>query len=139
VRTPASWDDTFMAMARAIAQRSKDPRTQVGCVVVEPGTFHVLSAGYNGFPPRVAETPERWERQAKRDFVIHAELNAICHAKAPLSGSYLYCTLQPCLDCAKAIVAAGICQVVYSEDKPDPKAEALLAEAGVKVRRHVAP
>jgi dCMP deaminase len=121
--------------ARNIARRSKDPRTQVGAVIVDPGSQDPVSKGYNGFPPGVAETPERWGREAKRGFVLHAELNAIMRARRDVRGMTIYVTLQPCLDCAKAILAAGLAEVVYAEAKPDPQAELLLAEGGVRVRR----
>lgn len=46
---------------------------------------------------------------------IHAEVNAIDRAArrgVALEGSMLYCSMFPCWDCAKAIVAAGIAGVV---------------------------
>ena len=30
-----SWDDTFMMLAHLISQRSKDPSTQIGAVIVD--------------------------------------------------------------------------------------------------------
>jgi len=44
------WDDYFMKIAELSAQRSKDPITQVGCVIVDGTTRHILSIGYNGLP-----------------------------------------------------------------------------------------
>ena len=44
-----SWDDTFMGIAKLIAQRSKDPNTQVGAVIVGKDK-RILSLGYNGMP-----------------------------------------------------------------------------------------
>lgn len=46
---------------------------------------------------------------------IHAETNAICRAArrgVALNGATLYCSMFPCWDCAKAIVAAGIVEVI---------------------------
>lgn len=48
----------------------------------------------------------------------HAEQNAIANAAengVAIKGSTLYCTTQPCLYCAKAIVRAGIVKIVYCE------------------------
>ena len=49
-----SWDDYFIEMAGLIATKSKDPSTQVGCVIVGPD-HEIRSTGFNGFPRGVAE------------------------------------------------------------------------------------
>jgi len=42
-----SWDETFMLMAQVIAQRSKDPSTQTGAVVVDKNNvFTALKMPY---------------------------------------------------------------------------------------------
>ena len=64
-----------------------------------------------------------WEREgAPRDtkylYVCHAELNAILnYSGGRLQGARLYTTLFPCNECAKAIIQAGIREVVYLSDK----------------------
>lgn len=58
--------------------------------------------------------------------VVHAEMEALLACgRAGISTRYaaLYCTTFPCHNCAKHIIAAGICQVVYVE--PYPKSKAL--------------
>jgi dCMP deaminase len=45
-----SWEDYFMGVAELSAQRSKDPKTQVGCSIIDPKSKHILSIGYNGLP-----------------------------------------------------------------------------------------
>jgi len=55
--------------------------------------------------------------------VLHAESNAImkvARSHASSVGGTLYCTLAPCLECAKLIIQAGIVRVVYSENYPYP-------------------
>ena len=42
-------DDCFMSIALIMAQRSKDPHTQVGACLVD-GENRVIGTGYNGFP-----------------------------------------------------------------------------------------
>ena len=74
---------------------SKDPRTKVGAVIVTEDTRQV-SIGYNGFPKKLAEHPERWEKPLKYEYVIHAELNAIMNCPFDTKGCTLYCTHQPC-------------------------------------------
>ncbi len=43
-----SWDTYFMLVALISTERSKDPRTQVGAVIVKNN--RILSVGYNGAP-----------------------------------------------------------------------------------------
>ena len=46
--TRPSWDEVWMATSMIIAQRSYDPRHQVGAVVVSDDNTQVLAVGYNG-------------------------------------------------------------------------------------------
>ena len=93
---------------------SKDPRTKVGAVIVTADTRQV-SIGYNGFPRKLEEHPERWEKPLKYEYVIHAELNAIMNCPFDTQGCTLYCTHQPCHRCLKHLVNAGIKRVVYNQ------------------------
>lgn len=43
------WDEYFMAVAFLSAQRSKDPRTQVGACIVNNDN-KIIGIGYNGMP-----------------------------------------------------------------------------------------
>ena len=53
----------------AAVSLSKDPVTKVGSVISTPD-FRQFSLGYNGFATGIAETPERWEKPNKYNFVI---------------------------------------------------------------------
>ena len=112
-----SWDEYYIKMAEHIATKSKDPSTQVGCVIVGPD-HEVRSTGFNGFPRGVVEnTPTRWERPEKYEWVEHAERNAVYNAArvgVPLKGctAYLNWEPHPCVNCAKAFIQAGIIEVV---------------------------
>lgn len=48
---------------------------------------------------------------------IHSEVDAICSAKTDLHGATIYVTRYPCEACARAIVAAGIKNVVYGREQ----------------------
>lgn len=117
-----SWDAYFMGIALLSAQRSKDPGTQVGACIVGADK-RILSVGYNGMPTGCSDDVMPWEREGrpmetKYLFVCHAELNAILnYAGGSLKGARLYTTLFPCNECAKAIIQAGIREVVYLSDK----------------------
>lgn len=117
MRTVPTWDEYFMAIAETVATRSKDPHTQVGAIIVNKDK-HIIGAGYNGFAPGEEETEELWQRPTKYEHVIHAEENAIQNAPTnDTHGASVYCTLYPCYDCARNIVASGIKKVVYKHDE----------------------
>ena len=116
-----TWDEYFMGVAPLTALRSKDPNTQVGCCIVDKNN-KILSVGYNGLPRGCDDDEFPWDREGnlldtKYPFVAHAELNAILNSKTPLDDARLYVTLFPCNECAKAIIQAGIKEVLYASDK----------------------
>ena len=144
-----SWDDYYLNICRVVAARSKDPNTQLGCVIVGP-SHEIRSTGYNSFPRGIRDdVPERSLRPTKYLWIEHAERNAICNAArvgTPLGGCTIYIEIMPCMDCARAIVQAGIIAVVisgermraYSSEYYDQHfgmVEVLFGEAGVSVRR----
>jgi len=137
-----SWDEYFMGVALLASKRSKDPNTQVGACIVDDQN-RILSTGYNGFPQGCSDDEFPWGRdgeegETKYPFVVHAELNAILNNRGKnLSGSRLYVAPFPRNECPKAIIQAGIREVVYLSDKyhntPSTTASRrMLESAGVK-------
>ena len=64
----------------------------------------------------------------------HAEANAVVQGAlhgVNLSGSTAYCTHEPCVNCTKLFISAGVRRIVYATPYDDPAAQALLREAGV--------
>lgn len=140
-----NWDDYFMGVALLAAQRSKDPSTQVGACIVDE-TNRILSTGYNGFPKGCSDDAFPWNRneaegETKYPFVVHAELNAILNNRGKsLADSKIYVALFPCHECAKAIIQAGISEVIYLSDKykdtvSDANSRRMLESAGVKLTK----
>lgn len=118
-----SWDEYFMGISILSGMRSKDPNTQVGACIVSQDN-KILSMGYNGFPKGCSDDVFPWDREnedpceTKYPFVTHAELNAILNYRGgSLEGSKIYVSLFPCNECAKALVQAGITEIVYDCDK----------------------
>lgn len=118
-----TWDQYFMGIAIMSAARSKDPNTQVGACIVDEDN-RILSMGYNGMPMGCCDDDMPWSRDgeglsSKYFFVCHAELNAILNYRGNgnLKGSRCYVTLFPCNECAKAIIQAGIKEIIYKSDK----------------------
>ena len=138
------WDRRFVDVAALISTWSKDPSTQVGCVVVGQDR-EIRSTGFNGFPRGIADTEERLsDRALKYPLICHAEENAIMHAArvgVSLKDCTAYVTWPPCTRCARSLVQAGVRQVVYPEGEvPERWQEdfqmsiSLLKEAGIVVR-----
>lgn len=119
----AEWNDFFMVTAVAAAQRSPDPNTQVGAVIVDRQN-RIISTGYNGFPRGIPANYLPWDRKAdkpedtKYPYVVHAEMNAILNCVHRPEKCVLYTTLHPCNECAKAIIQSGIDEVWYLDVHP---------------------
>src|SRR3954449_5915048 len=110
---PALTDEHWMRLALREARRAlAHDDVPVGAVLVHAGAL--IGAGHN-------------ERELRQDPTAHAEMIAI-RAGAAALGSWrlldtvLYVTLEPCAQCAGAIVLGRIPRVVYGA--PDPKAGA---------------
>ena len=144
-----SWDRYYLDICQVVGTRSKDPNTQLGCIVVGPN-HEIRSTGYNSFPRGIRDdVPERLVRPEKYLWIEHAERNAICNAAragTATEGCTIYVEIMPCMDCARAIVQAGIVEVVVSGDRMREysselydqhfhNSEVLFSEAKVKVRR----
>lgn len=128
------WDEVWMSVAHTISQRSYDPKYKVGAIVVSGDNTSVLSMGYNG---NYAGGPNQRDSHARgKSGFIHAEVNALLkmdyhnHKR-----KIMYVTLSPCTMCAKAIINAGIDEVVYDELYDDCSFDILRA-SGVTVRHY---
>ncbi|CAJ0930433.1 unnamed protein product, partial [Mesorhabditis belari] len=116
------WSDYFMALAILASKRSKDPTTQVGCVIVDRDN-KVLGTGYNGMPIGCDDDEMPWGKgdmnplRNKHAFVVHAEQNALINSLGKAEGCTLYTVLFPCNECAKIIVQHKIREVVYMLDR----------------------
>jgi dCMP deaminase len=109
-----SWDSYFIEIAKTVALRSHDKQTQVGAVLVNERN-HIISTGYNGFPPGGDDAALPVTRPEKYPYMIHAEMNAMLHSEVSLKGATLYVTHSPCMECSKNILTSGITRVVYDK------------------------
>ena len=134
-----------MGVALLSAKRSKDPSTQVGACIVNDKN-KIVGAGYNGLPIGCDDDEFPWEKQGqfldtKYPYICHAELNAILNnIGMELRGCKIYTALFPCNECSKAIIQAGIIEVIYLSDKyagtDTAKASKLMLDrAGVSYRK----
>ncbi|EHP46751.1 dCMP deaminase family protein [Odoribacter laneus] len=126
-------DKRYLRMARIWAENSYCKRRQVGALIVKDKS--IISDGYNGTPSGFENICED-ETNRTKPYVLHAEANAITKvAKSSNSseGATLYVTASPCIECAKLIIQAGICRVVYSELYHCADGIKLLQQAGIVV------
>lgn len=110
-RSTPERDAKYIAMAWVYAGLSKDPSTQVGAVIIDPGN-NPKGWGYNGPPANIPDDSFSWERPEKYDYIRHAEQNAIAHSDWT-EGCTLYCSAMPCKKCMLDIAEAKIIRVVY--------------------------
>ena len=141
------WDTYFIDIAHVVARRSNCSRRQVAAVVVREK--RIISTGYNGTPRGIKNCFEGGCPRCASDAVSgahlgdcicsHAEENSIVQAAyhgISVNGATLYCTISPCLLCAKMIINAGIVEVVYEHEYHfSEQVRALFAEAGVHCRQ----
>lgn len=151
----SSWDKFFFEMCKFIGNKSKDPRTKVGCVIVD-SKQSIRSTGFNG-PPRgcnderiigrvhIYDYKKNIITSLKKKYLYfeHAERNAIYNAArigVRLEGCIMYVNWQPCADCARAIIQSGI-SIVKIANKLIPKhwaascavGKMMMLESGVEV------
>ena len=142
---PPSWDVWFMKQVYLAAEKSKDPSTKIGAVLVRDN--HVISSGYNGFPRKVRDKKRRsLKREIKYEFVVHAEDNAVLAAALfgiSTLGTTLYTQGIPCCECAKSVIQGGVKEIVvhkqwsmgHSRWKESCKISSIMfKEAGIPIR-----
>ncbi len=114
------WNEYFMRHVYLAASKSKDPRTKIGAVLVKQN--RIISEGYNGLPQKVCDAPFRLERPLKYSYVVHGEHNAVLScARFGISAQYSTCYTQgiPCCDCMKALIQAGVNNIVVHKQWPN--------------------
>lgn len=136
-----------MDIAVVVAKRGNCRRRQVAAVIVKDR--RIISTGYNGTPRGVKNCCEGGCERCATDapaganlsecICSHAEENAITQAAyhgIALRGASLFCTLSPCLTCAKMIINAGIQEVVFeNEYEFGEQTRDLLHAADVRYRK----
>lgn len=104
--------DYLREACRYAAANSGDPHTQNAAVLVG-GRMAIYAA--NAVPTGVGRDGVRMTAPFKYRFIEHAERAVIYKAAAtgvPTAGSTMYCPWFACTDCARAIILAGIKEVV---------------------------
>lgn len=108
----------------------------------------ILATGYNGAPSGLRHCEEVGCLREKMGIPsgkqvelcrgLHGEQNAIIQGAlhgVSLKDSVLYCTMQPCVTCAKMLINAGVKRIVYEGEYADQLALDMLQEAGLELVR----
>ena len=119
--------DFFLKSAYLLGQKSNCVSRKVGAIIAHDR--RIISTGYNGTPQKFENCNEHFPNydrtvQSNREehhvwskiHEVHAEMNAINFAAKhgiAIEGSELYTILEPCDDCLKNIIAAGIKKIYY--------------------------
>ena len=126
-------DHRYLRMALIWAENSYCIRRQVGALIVKDKM--IISDGFNG-------TPSGFENMCEDEdgntipYVLHAEANAItkiARSGNNSDGATLYVTDDPCIECSKLIIQAGIRRVVYAREYRLHEGLDLLKRAKVEV------
>lgn len=145
------WDETWLAVASAIAGRSDCEPRQVGVVIVSPDNRDHW-VGYNGPPAGYLESCGIRRPNGCRNYcsqgagasergsgllegllcvAVHAEINALMQSDRALrAGGTVYSTAAPCWKCALAVANSGVSRLVCPPYEPERDA---LADEVIKV------
>lgn len=109
-----SWEEYALKIAEVAALRSEDKFVQVGSCALDYSN-RVIGVAYNGLASGISVSDSFWDdRDARRPFMIHAEVNLLSLVKRG-ECRLLACTLLPCSCCASMIASYGIKTVVYRD------------------------
>ncbi len=129
-----SWQDVYLAFAWNLSRRSTCARLNVGTVVVSDDMNRVLAIGYNG---NYAGGPNRCDADEPGNCgCVHSELNALLKLDYnDPTRKRMFVTHSPCVPCSKAIVNAGIAEVLFCDEYRDVRGLEILTIAGIYIAR----
>jgi dCMP deaminase len=112
------WNKYFLDIAKTVSTRATCPRLHVGAVIVK--NRNILATGYNGSAAGLPHCEDVGCKLVENHCIatVHAEVNAILQAAkngVSLSGSDIFVTHSPCINCLKCIINAGIGTITYDQ------------------------
>jgi dCMP deaminase len=113
-----------ISLAHVASLRSEDPYRKVGAVALDHAN-RVIGTAYNGLAPGVNAPVGFWEdRDQRRKFMIHAEVN-LCSLFKRGEARIVACTTKPCTSCMQMLAAYGVREVYYHENYPGSEADVI--------------
>jgi dCMP deaminase len=110
----------FINIVNYISNFSDDPHRKVGAIIIDDNK-NIISTGYNDIPKNCEKKPERYSKELKYLWIVHAEESAILNAVyngISLKNTTMYINWFPCAKCAGQIINSGIKKIICSES-PD--------------------
>lgn len=136
-----TFNDLFVEITKLVAQRSSCVKAKQAALLIKDN--RIISFGYNGPPSGSLNCiDDGGEKTCGKDsngscfHGIHAEQNAIGYAARNginTEGCIIYCTMTPCISCAKLIVASGIKEFYYIDEYRLDDGKRFLEECGVMI------
>lgn len=136
----------YLTVVDAVRARSTCDRGRAGAIIVNEG--RIVATGYAGSAagePHCDDAGHDIVNRSDSDGdsahcvrTIHAEMNAIIQAARygpSIDRCTMYCSMFPCIECAKAIVNAGITEVVARDDyQRSKRSKELFTRQGIRWR-----
>lgn len=123
-----------MALAHVASLRSEDPYRKVGAVALDFDN-RIIGTAYNGLAPGYNAPAGFWDdREARRKFMLHAEVN-LCSLFTRGTVKLVACTTMPCTSCMQMLCAYGVREVYYRDPYPDSEAPLLAEHYGIKLQQ----
>jgi len=144
-----SWDEYFIKIMEAVAERATCGRGRCGCVITKNN--RIISTGYVGAPSGMPDcddvghlitksTVENDDSEELHDHCVrtlHAEQNAIAYAArngVAIEGATIYIRMEPCPVCARLLIASGIKRVVcHKKYQTADYTREMLKQAGIQL------
>lgn len=111
-------NQTYMAVAETLAERSHDAQTKVGAVLVKNDSGAIVATGHNGFVRGAPDEELPNTRPEKYPYMIHAEENIITQCArygVSMDDCKLISTMSPCIKCMRLLWQAGITHIIVKE------------------------
>lgn len=112
------------------------------CEYIEEGPMYDVNDSFYGDESKIKYLRECYEGKhgdlhlKTKPYVLHAEANALsklARSGNNSEGATLYVTDEPCLDCAKMIIQAGIKRVVFWREYHTHEGTQLLLRAKIQI------
>lgn len=126
-----SFEQIYMELAQALAQRSTCSRLNVGTVITSTDYRKVLAVGYNGNATGLPNQCDR--REAGNCGCLHSEENAVINCDSPRAiEKVVFVTHLPCAACAKRLInLGGVKKVFYRSNYRSAESLRILDSVGI--------